>query len=59
MSSGRHAFDLEARRSEPGLVVRALCGVEVGTDELQCIPDEIAWITKDTCMECWRVLAGR
>ena len=59
VSSGRHAFDLQARRSEPGFVVRALCGVEVSTDELQRIPDEIAWITKDTCMECWRVLAAR
>lgn len=59
VTSGRHAFDSAARNAEPGLVVNALCGVEVSTDELQRISPEIAWIREDTCMACWQVLASR
>ncbi|MGI8310581.1 hypothetical protein [Saccharopolyspora hattusasensis] len=42
-----------------GLVVKALCGVEVSTDELQRIAPEIAWIRESTCIACWQVLASR
>ncbi|MFR9728621.1 zinc finger protein [Saccharopolyspora sp. MS10] len=59
VSSGRHAFDLAARSSEPGELVRALCGIPVSSDELQRVADELAWIGKATCMDCWRVLAKR
>ncbi|MDA3649892.1 hypothetical protein LZ318_24890 [Saccharopolyspora indica] len=58
-SVGRHGFDAAARRADPGLVVEALCGVEVSTDELQQIAPEVAWIREKTCMDCWRVLAAR
>ncbi|GAB3283056.1 zinc finger protein [Parasphingorhabdus pacifica] len=59
VTGGRHAFDLAARRSEPGVVVHALCGVEVSSDELQQIASELHWIREDTCMACWRQLAIR
>ncbi|MGW3467279.1 zinc finger protein [Saccharopolyspora sp. NPDC000995] len=59
VSGGRHAFDSAARKAMPGLVVNALCGVEVSTDELQRIAPEIAWIRESTCMACWQVLASR
>ncbi|GAB2650906.1 hypothetical protein GCM10027271_05700 [Saccharopolyspora gloriosae] len=59
VGGGRHAFDLVARSSEPGELVKALCGVVVSTDELQRIADELAWIQEATCMDCWRVLANR
>lgn len=57
VSGGRHAFDLAARRSEPGVVVRALCGFEVNSDELQQVAPEIQWIREGTCLACWRALA--
>ncbi|MEU6128329.1 zinc finger protein [Saccharopolyspora sp. NPDC047091] len=59
VSSGRHAFGLDARSSEPGGLTRALCGVVVRTDELQRVADEIDWIREPTCMDCWRELAAR
>ncbi|MFI0469608.1 zinc finger protein [Saccharopolyspora sp. 5N102] len=59
VSCGRHAFDRAARNAEPGLVAKALCGVDVSTDELQRIAPEIAWVREDTCMACWRVLSSR
>ncbi|WP_190817983.1 zinc finger protein [Saccharopolyspora pogona] len=59
VSGGRHAFDSAARNAGPGPVVKALCGVEVSTDELQRIAPEIAWIRESTCMAFWQVLASR
>ena len=59
VSSGRHAFGLAARSAEAGQLVRALCGTPVSTDELQRVADELAWIDKATCMDCWCVLARR
>ena len=59
VTGGRHAFGLAARRSEPGVVVRALCGLEVDSDELQQVASELHWIREHTCMACWRELAVR
>ncbi|MDR7301504.1 zinc finger protein [Haloactinomyces albus] len=59
VSSGRHAFGVAARQSEPGCATEALCGAEVDTDELQQVADELAWIRGNTCMECWKILAAR
>ncbi|RCW42801.1 zinc finger protein [Halopolyspora algeriensis] len=56
VSSGRHAFEVRARRAEPGETVEAMCGVEVSTDELQRVAEDIDWIMKQTCMDCWRLL---
>ncbi|MDA3626797.1 hypothetical protein OU415_15235 [Saccharopolyspora sp. WRP15-2] len=59
VSGGRHAFDMAARRAESGLIVNALCGVEVSSDELQQIAPEVDWIREKTCMECWEILKFR
>ncbi len=56
VSSGRHAFGRRARSSEPGETVETLCGVEVDAAELQRVAEEIDWIMKQTCADCWNTL---
>ncbi|MBQ0922503.1 hypothetical protein [Saccharopolyspora endophytica] len=59
IGSGRHAFGVDAKRADPDDVVKSFCDTEVEARRVQRLPDEIAWITEQTCMTCWRAIASR
>ncbi|MEB3371174.1 zinc finger protein [Saccharopolyspora mangrovi] len=59
IGDGRHAFHADAKSAEPEDSVKSYCGVEVEAVRVQRIPGEIAWITEETCMDCWRTIAER
>ncbi|MGJ7905625.1 zinc finger protein [Actinopolyspora sp. H202] len=59
VSSGRHAFDPPARRTEPGELAHAVCGAEISTDELQVTAEDYDWVWQPTCTDCWYTLLDR
>ncbi len=55
---GRHAFWASDREKPPDATVLSRCGgVEVEAWRLQRKASKLEWITEQTCMTCWRVLA--
>lgn len=57
VSSGRHAFPITARTAPRDEIVTAYCGEKVEAEELHREYTKIDWITRETCMKCWHVLA--